>query len=116
MATLYKLMSFGPHTRLSLFMLFRHKALFFARPAFLNDPTDCTPNLIEDVDETSAATYFPKLIEADETLDEPAKDYAMELVSGKAGAIPESPLYNLGTVANLGWAAACCGIRLLLKI
>ncbi len=40
----YKFMPLAPYTRLSLFMLLKHKALFCAHTDILNDPTDCNPH------------------------------------------------------------------------
>ncbi|WP_262028495.1 DUF2971 domain-containing protein [Microvirga sp. Mcv34] len=58
----YKFMGFGPHTRLSLFMLFKHKALFFAHKNVLNDPTDCTPYLNNDLNDEEAADHIRAML------------------------------------------------------
>lgn len=64
----YKYMGFGPHTRLSLFMLFCHKAIFFSHRSVLNDPTDCTPHLFNDLDEDAARSWIGKIIKRDKSL------------------------------------------------
>jgi Protein of unknown function (DUF2971) len=45
----FKFMKFAPHSRLSLFMLLKHKSIFFARKSVLNDPTDCSPFVYTDL-------------------------------------------------------------------
>jgi hypothetical protein len=64
----YKFMGFGPHTRLSLFMLFKHKALFFAHKNVLNDPTDCTPHLHNDLNDKEAADQIRSLLAKEHNL------------------------------------------------
>lgn len=49
-STYFKFMKFAPYARLSLFMLLKHKSIFFAKKDVLNDPTDCSPFLYVDLD------------------------------------------------------------------
>lgn len=47
--TYYKFMSFTDYARLSIFMLLKHKSIFFAYKHVLNDPTDCNPSFYIDL-------------------------------------------------------------------
>ncbi|MCA0417226.1 MAG: DUF2971 domain-containing protein [Proteobacteria bacterium] len=60
----FKFMKFGANTRLSLFMLLKHKSLFFAKKDVLNDPTDCKPFLYVDLDEEKCLSKLNDLIES----------------------------------------------------
>jgi hypothetical protein len=77
----YKFMSFGPHARLSLFMLFKHQAIFFSHRSVLNDPTDCTPHLYNDLDESDAADQIRSILKNDRTLSEADKKAAEDTLT-----------------------------------
>lgn len=57
----YKYMPFGPHTRLSLYMLLKENSVFFADKKVLNDPTDCNPNIEIDSDDASIHAYAERI-------------------------------------------------------
>src|SRR5829696_8541348 len=74
--TYYKFMSFAPHARLTLYMMFQHRALFFSNINVLNDPTDCKPYLNYDMDAHNAAEEITSIMEHDSTLSETERQFA----------------------------------------
>jgi hypothetical protein len=98
----YKYMGFGPHTRLSLFMLFRHSAIFFSHRKVLNDPTDCTPHLFNNLSEDDAVQWIKTIITRDKSLSDLDRESARSVMKeyGKNKNTEVKDLRGLGLLGS----------------
>ncbi|WP_127524228.1 DUF2971 domain-containing protein [Mesorhizobium sp. Z1-4] len=91
--TYFKFMSFGPHTRLSMYMLLKHKSLFFAYKNVLNDPTDCSPFFYVELKDNQLESHIREIAEDNENESADVIQDAIqiiELFEQKKGKAPET--------------------------
>jgi hypothetical protein len=84
-------MSFAPHARLTLYMMFQHRAIFFSNINVLNDPTDCKPYLNYDMDAHNAVGEISSIMEHDTTLSETERQHANMVLESCKSELEEKP-------------------------
>lgn len=98
----YKYMSFGPHARLSLYMLIKENALFFADKKVLNDPTDCNPNINIDVNVSEIQSFALRMVSEGDKNTYPERFIALakHIVAAEFESRPNSENYYASAFYN----------------